>query len=56
MTDQTTVTVYGASDDLIEIAAPRFRDGRVDAWADVVPLYLRRTDAEIAWDARGATA
>ena len=40
----------------IEIAAPRFREGRVDAWADVVPLYLRRTDAEITWDARGATA
>lgn len=44
------------ADDLVEIAAHRFRSGATDAWADVVPLYLRRTDAEIAWDARGATA
>ena len=52
----SAATAHPGADALIEIAAPRFREGRVDAWADVVPLYLRRTDAEITWDARGATA
>lgn len=58
----SVVTFAGAAsatpraDDLVAIASPRFRDGRTDAWADVVPLYLRRTDAEIAWDRRDATA
>ena len=52
----SAATAHPRADDLIEIAAPRFREGRVDGWADVVPLYLRRTDAEITWDARGATA
>jgi tRNA threonylcarbamoyladenosine biosynthesis protein TsaB len=43
---------------LVEIAAPRFIREDTDRPNDVVPLYLRKTDAEIAWDqrARGASA
>jgi tRNA threonylcarbamoyladenosine biosynthesis protein TsaB len=43
---------------LAEIAAPRFIREETDRLTDVVPLYLRKTDAEIAWDqrARGASA
>jgi tRNA threonylcarbamoyladenosine biosynthesis protein TsaB len=41
---------------LVELAAPRFLREEHDRLYDVVPLYLRKTDAEIAWDqrARGA--
>lgn len=43
---------------LVELAAPRFIREETDRLLDVVPLYLRKTDAEIAWDqrARGASA
>jgi tRNA A37 threonylcarbamoyladenosine modification protein TsaB len=43
---------------LVEVAAPRFIREETDRLHDVVPLYLRKTDAEIAWDqrARGASA
>jgi tRNA threonylcarbamoyladenosine biosynthesis protein TsaB len=38
---------------LVELAAVRFEREEFCAPADVVPLYLRRSDAEIAWDHRG---
>ncbi|MGH2637388.1 MAG: tRNA (adenosine(37)-N6)-threonylcarbamoyltransferase complex dimerization subunit type 1 TsaB [Actinomycetota bacterium] len=43
---------------LVEVAAPRFIREEADRLNDVVPLYLRKTDAEIVWDqrARGASA
>ena len=43
---------------LVTVAAPRFIREETDRLTDVVPLYLRKTDAEIAWDqrARGASA
>jgi tRNA threonylcarbamoyladenosine biosynthesis protein TsaB len=43
---------------LVSLAAPRFIREQSDRSVDVVPLYLRKTDAEIAWDqrARGASA
>lgn len=43
---------------LVCLAAPRFIREETDRLADVRPLYLRKTDAEIAWDqrARGASA
>ncbi|MEX0753843.1 MAG: tRNA (adenosine(37)-N6)-threonylcarbamoyltransferase complex dimerization subunit type 1 TsaB [Actinomycetota bacterium] len=43
---------------LVELAVPRFLREEHDRLTDVVPLYLRRSDAEIAWDqrARGATS
>jgi tRNA threonylcarbamoyladenosine biosynthesis protein TsaB len=41
---------------LVELAVPRFLREEYDRPVDIVPLYLRRSDAEIAWDqrARGA--
>jgi tRNA threonylcarbamoyladenosine biosynthesis protein TsaB len=43
---------------LIELAAPRLLREEHDRLFDVVPLYLRKSDAEIAWDQRrrGASA
>lgn len=43
---------------LVTLAAPRFIREETDRLPEVVPLYLRKTDAEIAWDqrARGASA
>jgi len=43
---------------LVDLAAPRFIREDTDRPNDVVPLYLRKTDAEIDWDqrARGASA
>jgi tRNA threonylcarbamoyladenosine biosynthesis protein TsaB len=35
---------------LVELAAARYEREEFCAAADVVPLYLRRSDAEIAWD------
>jgi len=37
---------------LVEVAVPRFIREETDHLTDVVPLYLRKTDAEIAWDHR----
>jgi tRNA threonylcarbamoyladenosine biosynthesis protein TsaB len=41
---------------LVELAVPRFLREEHDRLFDVVPFYLRKSDAEIAWDqrARGA--
>ena len=43
---------------LIELAAPRLLREEHDRLFDVVPLYLRKSDAEITWDQRrrGASA
>jgi tRNA threonylcarbamoyladenosine biosynthesis protein TsaB len=37
---------------LVELAAPRFLREEHDRLFDVVPVYLRKSDAEIAWDQR----
>ena len=37
---------------LVELAVPRFLREEHDRAFDVVPLYLRKSDAEIAWDRR----
>ena len=37
---------------LVELAVPRFVREEHDRLFDVVPLYLRKSDAEIAWDQR----
>jgi tRNA threonylcarbamoyladenosine biosynthesis protein TsaB len=46
------------SSSLVELAVPRFIREETARPAEVRPLYLRRTDAEIAWDqrARGVSA
>jgi tRNA threonylcarbamoyladenosine biosynthesis protein TsaB len=43
---------------LVELAVPRFLREETDRLFDIVPMYLRKSDAEIAWDqrARGASA
>lgn len=43
---------------LVELAIPRFLREEQDRLTELVPLYLRRSDAEIAWDQRrrGASA
>jgi tRNA threonylcarbamoyladenosine biosynthesis protein TsaB len=37
---------------LVELAVPRFLREERDRLYDIVPLYLRKSDAEIAWDHR----
>ncbi|MEP7059580.1 MAG: tRNA (adenosine(37)-N6)-threonylcarbamoyltransferase complex dimerization subunit type 1 TsaB [Actinomycetota bacterium] len=37
---------------LAERAIPRFLRGELDRLTDLVPMYLRKSDAEIAWDQR----
>jgi tRNA threonylcarbamoyladenosine biosynthesis protein TsaB len=37
---------------MVELAVPRFLREEHDRVADVVPMYLRKTDAEITWDRR----
>jgi tRNA threonylcarbamoyladenosine biosynthesis protein TsaB len=37
---------------LVELAVPRFLREEHDRLHDIVPLYLRKSDAEIAWDQR----
>lgn len=37
---------------LVELAIPRFTREEHDRLFDVIPLYLRKSDAEIAWDQR----
>jgi len=37
---------------LVELAVPRFLREEHDTLFDVVPMYLRKSDAEIAWDDR----
>jgi len=37
---------------LVELAVPRFLREEHDRSFDVVPMYLRKSDAEIAWDRR----
>ena len=48
---------HPAASALVELALPRFVREEHDRLFDVVPLYLRKSDAEIAWDqrARGVT-
>ena len=37
---------------LVEVSVPRFIREETDRVTDVVPMYVRKTDAEIAWDHR----
>jgi tRNA threonylcarbamoyladenosine biosynthesis protein TsaB len=41
---------------LVELAVPRFLREEHDRLFDVAPLYLRKSDAEIAWDRRARDA
>jgi tRNA threonylcarbamoyladenosine biosynthesis protein TsaB len=46
---------YPHADELVELSIPRFVREEFDRVTDVVPLYLRKSDAEIAWDRRART-
>jgi len=54
----TSVSAHPEASVLVELAVPRFVREEFDRPFDIVPLYLRKSDAEIAWDqrARGAQA
>jgi len=41
---------------LVELSVPRFIREEADCLYEVVPLYLRKSDAEIAWDQRARSA
>ena len=49
---QESATVVTPGTALVELAVPRFLREEHDRAFDVVPLYLRKSDAEIAWDRR----
>jgi len=53
----SAVVAHPEAASLVELAVPRFLREEHDRLYDVVPVYLRKSDAEIAWDqrARGAT-
>ena len=46
---------YPHAASLVELSIPRFHREEFDRVADVVPLYLRKSDAEIAWNKRART-
>ena len=46
---------YPHAEEVVELSIPRFHREEFDRVADVVPLYLRKSDAEIAWDRRART-
>jgi tRNA threonylcarbamoyladenosine biosynthesis protein TsaB len=54
----SSAQAYPQASALVELTVPRFIREEYDRPFDVAPLYLRKSDAEIAWDqrARGATA
>jgi tRNA threonylcarbamoyladenosine biosynthesis protein TsaB len=54
----TSISAHPQAAALVELAVPRFLREEHDALHDIVPIYLRKSDAEIAWDhrARGIQA
>ena len=54
----TSISAHPQAAALVELAVPRFLREEHDALHDIVPVYLRKSDAEIAWDhrARGVQA
>lgn len=48
----STIRAHPEAAALVELAVPRFLREEHDRLNDVVPLYLRKSDAEIAWDNR----
>ncbi len=52
----STIRAHPEAASLVELAVPRFLREEHDRLHDVVPMYLRRSDAEIAWDNRERSA
>jgi tRNA threonylcarbamoyladenosine biosynthesis protein TsaB len=46
---------YPSAEALVELAVPRFQREEHDRLYDVTPIYVRKSDAEIAWDHRRRT-
>ncbi len=47
---------YPQASALVELAVPRFIREEFDRLFEIRPLYLRKSDAEIAWDKRAGSA
>jgi tRNA threonylcarbamoyladenosine biosynthesis protein TsaB len=43
---------YPTASALAQLAVPRFQREEFDRMSDVQPFYMRKSDAEIAWDQR----
>jgi tRNA threonylcarbamoyladenosine biosynthesis protein TsaB len=52
----STIRAHPEAAALVELAVPRFLREEHDRLHDVVPMYLRKSDAEIAWDKRERSA
>jgi tRNA threonylcarbamoyladenosine biosynthesis protein TsaB len=50
-----TAHAYPHATALVELSIPRFEREEFDRLFEVIPLYMRRSDAEIAWDKRART-
>ncbi len=48
----SAATAHPDAASLVELAVPRFLREEHDQLFDVVPMYVRKSDAEIAWDER----
>src|ERR687898_1414609 len=48
----STIRAHPEAAALVELAVPRFLREEHDRLHDVVPMYLRKSDAEIGWDNR----
>lgn len=48
----TAAHAYPSAAALVELAIPRFQREEFDRAYDLTPLYMRKSDAEIAWDQR----
>jgi len=49
----STLSAHPEAAAIVELSAPRFLREEHDRPVDVLPLYLRKSDAEILWDRRG---
>jgi tRNA A37 threonylcarbamoyladenosine modification protein TsaB len=50
----TATYAFPSAGALVELAVPRFQREEFDRVYDLAPLYIRKSDAEIAWDRRRA--
>jgi tRNA threonylcarbamoyladenosine biosynthesis protein TsaB len=50
----TATYAFPSAGALVELAVPRFHREEFDRLDDLSPLYMRKSDAEIAWDRRRA--
>ena len=49
---QTVLAAHPSAEALVELAVPRLLREDFDRLYDVQPIYIRKADAEIAWDQR----